>query len=104
MTRGLLDRNPGLARALYRGFDDSAKATRDRYQHGRLEQHVESSVPWFTQLYERNRTLLAEDYWAYGVEANRKAIDTYLRYFHEQGLSKRLWTCEEIFVPDLLDT
>lgn len=104
MQRDLVEREPGLARAVYRGFDDSATATRDRYQHGRLEQHIESSVPWFTQLYERNRTLLPEDYWAYGIRANRVALDTYLRYFHEQGLSQRRWTVEEIFAEELLDT
>jgi hypothetical protein len=36
--------------------------------------------------------------------ANRTAVDTFLRYHHEQGLSKRLLTGEDIFVPTLLDT
>jgi hypothetical protein len=31
-------------------------------------------------------------------------VDTFLRYHHEQGLSKRLLICEDIFVPALLDT
>jgi hypothetical protein len=31
-----------------------------------------------------------------------KAVDTFLRYHHEQGLSKRLLTFEDIFVPALL--
>ena len=39
---------------------------------------------------------------AYGLEANRKAIDTFLRYAYEQGICKRLRTCEEFFVPELL--
>lgn len=104
MQRDLLRRWPELARAVYRAFDESAAKTHASYEHGRLEQHIESSVPWFTQLYERNHAQLPADYWAYGVAANRDAVDTYLRYFHEQGLSKRRWTVEEIFVEDLLDT
>jgi hypothetical protein len=28
-----------------------------------------------------------DDWWPYGIEANRKAIDTFLRYHFEQGLS-----------------
>jgi hypothetical protein len=32
------------------------------------------------------------------------ALDTYLRYHHEQGLSARRWTVEEVFSPDLLHT
>ena len=37
-------------------------------------------------------------------ETNRKAIDTFLRYHFEQGLSRRHMTCEDIFVPELLAT
>ncbi len=48
--------------------------------------------------------LLSEDWWPYGVEKNRKAVDTFLRYHHEQGLSQHLLRSEDIFVPDLLDT
>ena len=76
----------------------------DTYRHGLLEQHVEISVPWFTALVEENARILPADFWPYGVAANRRTLDTYLRYFHEQGLSSRRWTCEEIFTPDLLDT
>ena len=36
--------------------------------------------------------------------ANRTALDTFLRYHHEQGLSARRWTVEEIIAPELIDT
>jgi len=42
--------------------------------------------------------------WPYGVEKNRTAVDTFLRYYHQQGLSQQLPTSEDVFVPDLLDT
>lgn len=38
------------------------------------------------------------------MEANRKAVDTFLRYHYEQGLSKTRLTCEDIFVKCLMDT
>jgi len=38
------------------------------------------------------------------VEWRRQAVDTFLHYHYQQGLSKRLLTCEDIFVPDLLRT
>ena len=53
---------------------------------------------------EQNDELLGEDWWPYSVSANRTALDTFLRYHHEQGLSARRWTVEEIIAPDLLDT
>ena len=36
--------------------------------------------------------------------ANREAIDVILRYHHEQGLTRRRFRAEDIFVPYLLDT
>ena len=47
---------------------------------------------------------MGDDLWPYGLEPNRKSIDTFLRYHHEQGLSTRRLTSEDIFVPDLLGT
>jgi hypothetical protein len=38
------------------------------------------------------------------VKANREAVDAVLRYHHEQGLTNRRLTCEDIFAPSLLDT
>ncbi|MEU9886708.1 hypothetical protein [Sphaerisporangium sp. NPDC051011] len=104
VRREYLAQHPELPRAVYDGFSTSRDIAVGRLEHGRMEQHIESLVPWSSPLYERNRTLLASDHWAYGVEANRVAVDTFLRYTFEQGLSKRRLTPEDIFVPDLLDT
>ena len=61
-------------------------------------------VPWINALLERNAAQFADDWWPYGISANRQAIDTYLRYHFQQGLSSRRWTADEIFLPELLDT
>jgi hypothetical protein len=61
-------------------------------------------VPWFANLIEQDRALMGRDWWPYGVKANRGAVDAVLRYHHEQGLTNRRLTCEDIFAPSLLDT
>lgn len=61
-------------------------------------------MPWFTPLFEKNRELMGDDGSPHGLEENYKTIDTFLRCFNEQGLSKKSWTCEEILVPELLQT
>jgi 4,5-dihydroxyphthalate decarboxylase len=60
--------------------------------------------PWFSRLVEEDLQIFPEDWWPYGVKANRNVVDTLLRYHYEQGLSKRRLTCEEVFVPELLGT
>jgi 4,5-dihydroxyphthalate decarboxylase len=59
-------------------------------------------LPWLSNLLDEDRRLLGDDWWPYGVAANRKAIDTFLRYHFEQGLSRRLLACEDIFAQELL--
>jgi 4,5-dihydroxyphthalate decarboxylase len=61
-------------------------------------------TPWFSKLFAENRALLGEDWWPYGLKRNRTAVETYLRYHYEQGLSQRRLSSEDIFVPELLDS
>ena len=104
IRKDLLAQHPGLARAIYQGFCDAKDIAMEHYRRGRMEQHMDLMVPWFTPLYDKNSRLLPDDWWPYGVGANRTTIDTFLRYSFEQGLSKRRLTCEDIFVPELLGT
>ena len=104
VRRELLAAHPGLARAIYRAFCDAKDAAMDQYRKARPEQHITSMIPWLTPLFDENRRLFPDDWWPYGVGANRVALDTYLRYHFEQGLSKRRLACEDLFVPDLLAT
>ncbi|MEU0468353.1 MULTISPECIES: PhnD/SsuA/transferrin family substrate-binding protein [unclassified Amycolatopsis] len=95
---------PDVTTALYRAFSEAKEITARQYREGAAKQHMALMTPWFSQLFAENRRLLGGDWWPYGVEANRTAIDTFLRYHHEQGLSKRHLTSEDIFVSDLLGT
>jgi 4,5-dihydroxyphthalate decarboxylase len=76
----------------------------ERYRTGMIVQNITVMVLWATRLLKENSGLFPEDWWPYGVKANRKTIDTFLRYHFEQGLSRQRLTCEDIFAPELLDT
>jgi 4,5-dihydroxyphthalate decarboxylase len=47
---------------------------------------------------------MGDDFWPYGFEPNRKTLETFLRYHHEQGLSKALLKPEELFAPETLES
>jgi len=47
---------------------------------------------------------MGDDFWSYGFEKNRAALATFLRYHHEQGLSKRLLEPEELFAPETMES
>ena len=48
---------------------------------------------------EDTRRLMGNNYWHYGIEANRKELELVMRYTHEQGLVKRRGNFEELFHP-----
>lgn len=104
VSKELLAQHPGLAQSLYQGFCDAKDVAIKQYKTGMIFNNMGIMVPWLSQLLAEDRFLLGDDWWPYGVEANRKEIDTFLRYHFEQGLSKRRLTCEDIFVPELLGT
>ena len=58
------------------------------------------TLPWLIQGVEETRALMGEDYWSYGLEANTTTLSTFLRYHHEQGLSRRLYEPAELFAPE----
>jgi ABC-type nitrate/sulfonate/bicarbonate transport system substrate-binding protein len=95
---------PGLAASVYQAFSQAKEIVQEHYRVNAAKQHMAVITPWFSELFAENRALLGEDWWPYGLAANRKAVDTFLRYHHEQGLSARRMTCEEVFAPELLDT
>ena len=45
------------------------------------------------------RELMGHDFWSYGLHANRKVLEIFLRHHHAQGLSSRLVSPEELFHP-----
>ena len=61
-------------------------------------------LPWQAAHVEEARRELGEDWWPYGLEPNRRVLETFLRYHHEQGLSKRRLEAAELFAPETLAT
>jgi 4,5-dihydroxyphthalate decarboxylase len=103
VRKELAAEHPEIVKAVYQGFCDAKNAALHQYKFGMTFNNMAVMVPWLTKLIDEDRALLGEDWWPYGVKANYKAVDAFLRYHFEQGLSKRRLTCEEIFVPYLLD-
>lgn len=105
VPRELAAQRPDVLRAVYDGYCQSKNTAAEQYRRGRIFNNMDHSmVPWFPGLLDRNRDLFGEDVFPHGVSANRVMVDTALRYHHEQGLSQHRLTCDDVFVPELLDT
>lgn len=104
VTRELANAQPELVKAVYRGFCAAKDQMAEQYVKGMTFNNMTVMLPWLTKLIGDDRDLLGDDWWPYGIKANRAAIDAVLRYHHEQGLTERRLTIEEVFVPGLLET
>ena len=101
IRRTLYEQYPWVAMSLYKAFP---KAQREAYEDLYVTAALKAMLPWLTAHVEDARALMGEDYWPYGFEKNRETIATFLRYHHEQGLSKRLLTPEELFAPEAMES
>jgi 4,5-dihydroxyphthalate decarboxylase len=96
----VLARQPWVAQSLRKAFDAAKDlAVHDLYEAAALK----TSLPWALAEAERCRTLFGTaDFWPYGLEPNRTTLETFLRYCHEQGLTPRRLSPEELFPPSTL--
>ena len=83
-------------------FTDSRAAERAYFAKTRIFP-IMHALPWLAQEAEDTRELMGENYWPYGVEANRVALTALLQYSHEQGLTDRTPSLEELFHPSTLE-
>jgi 4,5-dihydroxyphthalate decarboxylase len=61
------------------------------------------SLPWAAQEIEETHALMGENFWPYGIEPNRKALEALFQYSYEQGLSSKRLTIEELFHQSSLE-
>lgn len=82
------------ARELYKVF----KSARDVALNELAETaYYYTSLPWLPDDLLRTLHVMGADFWSYGFEANREAIDTFCRYCHEQAITRRLLSADELF-------
>lgn len=100
IKRKIYEKNPWIAMSLYKAFCEAKEMVINGYKET-AALHV--TLPWIHEVVSRMKEIMGEDWWPYGVSKNRHVLETFLRYHHEQGLSDRLMTIEDLFAPETLD-
>jgi 4,5-dihydroxyphthalate decarboxylase len=101
VRRTLAEKHPWLPAAVLKAFEQSKAAA---MAHLWDTSATKVSLPFVEERVAETRELMGDDYWSYGVEANRKTLETFLRHHHAQGLSSRLVKAEELFHKGTLES
>jgi 4,5-dihydroxyphthalate decarboxylase len=100
IKRKIYEKNPWIAMNLYKAFCEAKDLVLYNYSH---KEALFLTLPWYHEEINKTQDVIAEDWWPYGVAKNRHILETFLRYHHEQGLSKQLVTVEDLFAPETMD-
>lgn len=90
---------PWLPMSLFKAFEEAKDMAIERLLE---ENEPMATYPWIDGVIQEAQAFMGEDFWPYGLEANRTTLEAFLRYHHDQGLAARRLTPEEIFVPSTL--
>jgi 4,5-dihydroxyphthalate decarboxylase len=98
LRREVYERNRWIAMNLYKAFTIAKERSLKRLTDITASYYA---VPWMAENAALSRQQLGEDFWPYGIEANRTTLEAFAQYAFEQGVCHRKVTVEELFAPEV---
>lgn len=99
----LLEQDPTLGHRVYAALVEARDMAYAELQSMAAFSTSMLMLPFFADEFAATRALMGANYWSYGAEQNRAELETMFRYSHEQHLSQRLLTLEEVFAAGTLE-
>ncbi|HWK97386.1 MAG TPA: ABC transporter substrate-binding protein [Pseudolabrys sp.] len=96
LRRSIAEQHPWLPAALFKAFSKSKEVSLELLTDPSASK---VTLPFMEERVAEARATMGNDFWSYGLSANRKTLEDFLRHHHAQGLSSRLVTPEELFHP-----
>lgn len=96
LRKDMLQDNPWIARNLYNAFLEAKQRAIARFTEISVSRYC---LPWAVDHAEQMMKKFNGDFFPYGIEANRKTLEAFCRYAHEQGIAHRLVEPEALFAP-----
>lgn len=100
LRREVYEANRWAAQSLVKAFAEAQKRT---YEELLVSASLKTMLPWQIASVEDTIKTMGHDWWPYGIDRNRKILETFTRYHHEQGLSSRRLCIEEMFAPETFE-
>jgi 4,5-dihydroxyphthalate decarboxylase len=99
LRKAILVDNPWIARNLLNAFEESKRRSFERILDPAVSRYP---LPWLSNYARGICETFGSDPFPYGIEPNRRTLELFLRYCHEQGIAHRLAKPDEIFPPGIM--
>lgn len=96
VRRTIVEQHPWLPAAVFKAFSEAKNAGLELLADPSASK---VTLPFMEERVAEARATMGDDFWSYGLHANRKTLEVFLKHHHAQGLSSRLVTPEELFHP-----
>jgi 4,5-dihydroxyphthalate decarboxylase len=96
VRRTLAEQHPWLPGAVFKAFSEAKDVALDYLSDTSA---TKVTLPFVEERLAEARALMGEDFWSYGLDANRQTLENFLKHHHAQGLSARPVMPEELFHP-----
>ncbi|HEU4661538.1 MAG TPA: 4,5-dihydroxyphthalate decarboxylase [Pseudolabrys sp.] len=98
LRRAVFERYPWVAMNLFKAFEQAKERSLER-MHDLTASRI--PVPWSAALADEWGKEFGADPFPYGVEANRKTLDAFCRFAHDQGVTAKRMTPDDLFPQEV---
>ena len=99
MRRELAEKYPELPHQILKLFRDAYELAQSFYDDSNY-----SLLVWARNALEQQKEALGTNPWTDGLAANKKNLDQFINYSHDQRLIETAFNCEKLFHESVLDT
>jgi 4,5-dihydroxyphthalate decarboxylase len=101
IRRAVFEQYPWIAMNLFKAFQEAK-----RRSYGRVRDFTLARIPlpWGAALADEVVQAQGEDPYPYGIEESRPTLEAFCRYAHDQGVTAKRMTPEDLFPPEVRAT
>jgi 4,5-dihydroxyphthalate decarboxylase len=101
LRRTAFEQHPWIAMNLFKAFDEAKRRCLKRLRDFTI---AGTALPWIAAIADEIMQAQGADPYPYGIEASRPTLDAFCRYCHDQGVTARRMTPEDLFPREVQAT
>ena len=98
LKRAVHERHRWVAMNLFTAFREAKRRAIERALDYNTPRYP---VPWSPANAQRAEQIFGADFWPYGIEGNRRTLEAFLGFAHEQGVCERQLRPEDLFPEEV---